>query len=77
MGEEMLNREIKPADWVDAIITQGINEKASDIHFEPQRDKFVVYYRIDGVLHFVDSMPFGLFGDGNRPFENFSSLRYY
>jgi type II secretory ATPase GspE/PulE/Tfp pilus assembly ATPase PilB-like protein len=57
MGEEMLNREIKPADWVDAIITQGINAKASDIHFEPQRDKFVVYYRIDGVLHFVDSMP--------------------
>lgn len=32
------------------IITQGINDKASDIHIEPQKDGVVVRYRIDGVM---------------------------
>jgi len=54
---EEFYKEIRPADWVDNIISQAITAKASDIHFEPQRDKFVVYYRIDGILNLVDSMP--------------------
>lgn len=35
---------------VDLIIRQAIDENASDIHFEPQYDDFVLRYRIDGVL---------------------------
>ncbi len=36
---------------VDLIISQAIQEGASDIHIEPQRDKCVLRYRIDGVLY--------------------------
>ena len=36
---------------VDLIIRQAIQERASDIHLEPQRDKVVLRYRIDGVLY--------------------------
>ncbi len=32
------------------IITQGINDKASDIHIEPQKNGMCVRYRIDGVM---------------------------
>lgn len=32
------------------IISQGISDKASDIHVEPQKDGILVRYRIDGVM---------------------------
>lgn len=38
---------------VDLIIKQAIEESASDIHIEPQRDKLSLRYRIDGVLYEV------------------------
>ena len=36
---------------VDLIIKQAIEDSASDIHIEPQRDKISLRYRIDGVLY--------------------------
>lgn len=36
---------------VDLIIRQAIDEKASDIHIEPFKDKLEIRYRIDGVLY--------------------------
>jgi len=42
---------------VNLIITRAIELRASDIHFEPFEDQFRVRYRIDGVLHDVESPP--------------------
>ncbi len=42
---------------VDLIIGQGVEERASDIHVEPQQDRLRVRFRIDGVLHDVTSLP--------------------
>jgi type IV pilus assembly protein PilB len=42
---------------VNLIITQAINDKASDIHIEPRVKNVCVRYRIDGVLHEVMSPP--------------------
>ncbi len=36
---------------VDSIIHAAIHERASDIHFEPHKDKMRVRFRIDGVLY--------------------------
>jgi len=36
---------------VNAILTQAIQERASDIHIEPYEKNFVVRFRIDGILH--------------------------
>ena len=40
---------------VDLIIKQSIDESASDIHIEPQFDKFSLRYRIDGMLYEMPS----------------------
>ena len=40
---------------VDYIIANAINERASDIHVEPQEKRLSIRYRIDGVLHDVIS----------------------
>ena len=42
---------------VDSIIDRAIEEKASDIHFQPQRERLRVRFRIDGVLYDKKAIP--------------------
>jgi len=42
---------------VSLIITNALEQRASDIHVEPFEDRLIVRYRIDGVLHEVESPP--------------------
>jgi type IV pilus assembly protein PilB len=42
---------------VQLMITQGLRDRASDIHVEPQDDRVRVRYRIDGALHDVLDLP--------------------
>lgn len=42
---------------VNSVISQGVDDGASDLHFEPQEKELVVRFRIDGVLHEVMSVP--------------------
>jgi type IV pilus assembly protein PilB len=43
--------------FVNLLITQGIQDRASDVHLEPTEHALVVRYRIDGVLHEVMKSP--------------------
>ncbi|MEO5765043.1 MAG: type II secretion system ATPase GspE [Casimicrobiaceae bacterium] len=42
---------------VSLLITNALETRASDIHVEPFENRLVVRYRIDGVLHDVESPP--------------------
>lgn len=42
---------------VNMILSNAVNEKASDIHFEPQEKEFIIRFRIDGILHKMMSPP--------------------
>ena len=42
---------------VNRLIFNAVEQKASDIHFEPFENEFKARYRIDGVLHDVESPP--------------------
>ena len=42
---------------IDLLIKQGVRDRASDIHIEPQEDKLRVRYRIDGILIDVMTLP--------------------
>ena len=42
---------------VNLMIAEAIDARASDIHVEPSRDRIVVRFRIDGVLHEVMKPP--------------------
>jgi len=52
--EETENRIIK---FVEEIIKKATEEKASDIHIEPDEDKLRIRFRIDGVLKEVSVQP--------------------
>ncbi len=42
---------------LDLLIEQAVRDRASDIHLEPQSNHLRIRYRIDGVLHDVNSVP--------------------
>jgi general secretion pathway protein E len=42
---------------VSLIITNALEMRASDIHIEPFENRLIVRYRVDGVLHEVESPP--------------------
>ncbi len=42
---------------VNLVITRAVESRASDIHIEPYEDELKIRYRIDGVLHDVESTP--------------------
>lgn len=65
-GEEDLSSQIERelqdssghvAKFVNKIITNAIDKKASDIHIEPRLDGYVVRYRMDGILKVVFNLP--------------------
>ncbi len=42
---------------IDLLIKQGVRDRTSDIHIEPEADKLRIRYRIDGILNDVMSLP--------------------
>jgi type IV pilus assembly protein PilB len=43
--------------YVNSLLAQAIQNRASDLHLEPTETEMRVRYRIDGVLHEVDTVP--------------------
>ena len=46
--------------YVNSLLEQAIQNRASDLHLEPGEHDMRVRYRIDGVLHEVDTVPKGV-----------------
>jgi general secretion pathway protein E len=42
---------------VDFLFNYAFDQKASDIHLEPKRERAIIRFRIDGVLHTIHSVP--------------------
>ena len=52
-----VNDEAPVVQVVQSIITQGLRDRASDIHIEPMEERIRVRYRVDGALHDVLTLP--------------------
>jgi len=52
-----LAEEAPIIELVGNILAQAVDERASDIHIEPEERFFLVRYRIDGVLHTRQTLP--------------------
>ncbi|MFJ3387391.1 GspE/PulE family protein [Lysinibacillus sp. NPDC086135] len=57
-AQEEIEREDSPiVRLVNQIIANGVAQRASDIHFDPQETELRVRYRVDGVLRTERSLP--------------------
>jgi type IV pilus assembly protein PilB len=57
VGIATLSADAPVVQIVNLIITQGLRDRVSDIHIEPQADRLRVRYRVDGALIDVQSLP--------------------
>lgn len=55
--QEITDEESPIVRLVNQIIANGVAQRASDIHFDPQETDFKVRYRVDGVLKTERSLP--------------------
>jgi type IV pilus assembly protein PilB len=56
-GLKEITEEAPIVKFVNLLITQAINDRASDIHIEPNERDLRVRFRIDGVLHDIMRSP--------------------
>ncbi len=56
-GTEIETNDKYIQNAVDYLFRYAFEQRASDIHLEPKRDKGIVRLRIDGVLHITYTMP--------------------
>lgn len=56
-SEELLSDDQHIVNAVDHLFSYAFDQRASDIHIEPKRDKSIVRMRIDGALHTVYELP--------------------
>jgi type IV pilus assembly protein PilB len=55
MGD--LANEVPIVRFVNLVVYQAIQDRASDIHFEPFEDEFKIRYRVDGALYEMSPPP--------------------
>ena len=52
-----LLRNALPAQVIDLLLRQALQDRASDIHIEPTDNRLRIRFRIDGILHDVMNLP--------------------
>jgi len=54
---ESRSKEAPIIQLVNMLIVQGVKDRASDIHVEPNESGLIIRFRIDGILHDVKALP--------------------
>ncbi|MEA2086668.1 MAG: type II secretion system ATPase GspE [Candidatus Caldatribacteriota bacterium] len=54
---EAISKEAPIIQLVNMLIVQGVKDRASDIHIEPNEKGLLIRFRIDGMLHDVRALP--------------------
>ena len=50
-------RDAQPAEVIELLLQQALQDRASDIHIEPSGNRLRIRFRIDGILHEVMNLP--------------------
>lgn len=54
---EAISREAPIIQLVSMLIVQGVKDRASDIHIEPNEKGLLIRFRVDGILHDIRTLP--------------------
>lgn len=54
---EAISKEAPIIQLVSMLIVQGVKDRASDIHIEPNEKNLLIRFRIDGMLHDIRTLP--------------------
>ncbi len=68
--------EVPVIRLVNQMLVRALESRASDVHIEPFENQLKVRYRIDGILHEVESPPRQLKGSGDLAPKNSRTAQY-
>jgi type IV pilus assembly protein PilB len=54
---EAISKEAPIIQLVNMLIVQGVKDRASDIHIEPNEKGLLIRFRVDGMLHDIRTLP--------------------
>jgi len=54
---EAISKEAPIIQLVNMLIVQGVKDRASDIHVEPNKRGLLIRFRVDGMLHDIRTLP--------------------
>lgn len=54
---EAISKEAPIIQLVNMLIVQGVKDRASDVHIEPNKNGLLIRFRIDGMLHDIKTLP--------------------
>jgi len=54
---EAISKEAPIIQLVNMLIVQGVKDRASDIHIEPNEKGLLIRFRVDGILHDIRTLP--------------------
>jgi len=54
---EAISKEAPIIQLVNMLIVQGVKDRASDIHVEPNEKSLLIRFRVDGMLHDIRTLP--------------------
>ena len=57
MAKPVKPAEVNAANIVEQILHNAVDQRASDVHFQSERESLTVRFRIDGVLYVVQDIP--------------------
>ncbi|MBW2269712.1 MAG: type II/IV secretion system protein [Deltaproteobacteria bacterium] len=61
-GDELTNSDEHVVAAVDYLLNYAYEQRASDIHLEPRAEDAVIRFRIDGILHEIEMVPYPVHG---------------
>jgi general secretion pathway protein E len=61
-GDELSNSDEHVVAAVDYLLNYAYEQRASDIHLEPRAQDAVIRFRIDGILHDIEVVPYPVHG---------------
>jgi general secretion pathway protein E len=61
-ADELSNSDEHVIAAVDYLLNYAYEQRSSDIHLEPRQEDAVIRFRIDGILHDIETVPYGVHG---------------
>jgi general secretion pathway protein E len=61
-GDDLTNSDEHVIAAVDYLLNYAYEQRASDVHLEPRQEDAVIRFRIDGILHDIETVPYGVHG---------------
>ncbi len=61
-NDELSNTDEHVVAAVDYLLNYAYEQRASDIHLEPRQEDAAIRFRIDGILHDIETVPYAVHG---------------